>query len=98
MTRAWLVPRFAGRRSAAANSARPLRVGGFEGSDVAGLAAELDTDEMYGGAGGAVLVGAAALPQLGEGGTGRRHLGDLELEQVDVAGGADRHVQTRRST
>ena len=49
---------------------------------------------MYGSVGGALLVGAAALPQLGEGGTGRRHLGDLELEQVDVAGGADRHVQT----
>ena len=37
--------------------------------------------------------GVAALLQLGEGGTGRRHLGHLELEQVHVAGGAHGHVQ-----
>ena len=50
-------------------------------------------DEVDRLAGGAVLVGVAALLQLGEGRAGRRHLGDLELEQVHVAGGAHRHVQ-----
>ena len=54
---------------------------------------KFDADEVCRLASGAVLVGVAALLQLGEGRTGRGQLGDLELEQVDMAGGAHRHVQ-----
>ena len=60
-----------------------------------GGAAELDADEVDRLAAGAVLVGVAALAQLGEGRSGRRHLRHLELEQVDVAGAARTAMSSR---
>ena len=81
------------RKTATGGGRLASGVGCLEGGEVAGGAAELDADQVNGLVSGAVLGGVAVLLELGERGSRRRHLGDLELEQVDVAGGAYRHVQ-----